>query len=50
VPSDADDIAVPLPTGPLALYRTKLEGPYSDPPELIEKNVDGTAVVIPTAR
>lgn len=49
VPSDADDIAVPLPTGPLALYRTKLEGPYSDPPELIVKNVDGAAVVIPTA-
>ncbi len=50
VPSDADDVAVPLPTGPLALYRTKLEGPYSDPPELIVKDVDGAAVVIPATR
>jgi len=42
-----DDVAVPPPTGPLALYRAKLDGPYDTPPILVIKVVDGAAVWIP---
>ncbi len=45
---EMDDVAVPLPTGALALYRTKLEGPYSEKPALVMATVDGAAAVIPT--
>jgi len=43
----ADDVEVAPPTGPLALYRTRLEGAFTDPPALIVKVVDGAAVWIP---
>jgi hypothetical protein len=42
-----DDVEVPPPTGPLALYRTRLEGAFTDAPALIVKVVDGAAVWIP---
>jgi len=41
------DVAVALPTGPLSLYRTKLEGAFTDAPVLIVKVVDGAAVWVP---
>jgi len=48
-PSDepAEDVSVPLPSGPLALYRTRLEGAYTDSPTLLVKIVDGAAVWVP---
>ncbi|HEU0029749.1 MAG TPA: hypothetical protein VFQ53_03880 [Kofleriaceae bacterium] len=45
-PAD-DDVAVAPPSGPLSLYRAKLDGPYDTPPELVTKNVDGAAVWVP---
>jgi hypothetical protein len=42
-----DDVAVPPPTGPLSLYRAKLDGPYTEAPVLLVKLVDGAAVWIP---
>ncbi|HVK85808.1 MAG TPA: hypothetical protein VM513_16930 [Kofleriaceae bacterium] len=42
-----DDVEVAPPTGPLALYRTTLAGPYSTAPALIVRVVDGAAVWIP---
>lgn len=45
--SVTDDVEVAPPTGPLALYRTTLAGPYSLAPALIVKVVDGAAVWIP---
>ncbi len=42
-----DDVEVAPPTGPLALYRTRLEGAFNDPPALIVKVVDGAAVWVP---
>ena len=42
-----DDVAVPPPTGPLALYRAKLDGPYTETPVLLVKLVEGAAVWIP---
>ena len=42
-----DDVAVALPTGPLALYRAKLDGPYDAAPIVVTKNVDGAAVWVP---
>jgi len=45
-----EDVAVALPTGPLALYRGKLEsGPYTAAPVAIVKIVDGAAVWVPGA-
>ncbi len=44
-----DDVEVAPPTGPLALYRTRLEGAFTDPPTLIVKVVDGAAVWVPAA-
>ncbi len=41
------DVAVPLPSGPQSLYRTKLEGAFTDAPVLIVKVVDGAAVWVP---
>jgi hypothetical protein len=45
--ASAEDTAVPPPSGPLALYRAKLEGAFTDPPILVDKIVDGAAVWIP---
>ncbi len=42
-----DDVAVALPSGPLALYRAKLDGPFDAAPIAVTKNVDGAAVWIP---
>jgi hypothetical protein len=42
-----DDVAVPPPTGPLSLYRAKLDGPYTEAPTLLIQLVDGAAVWIP---
>lgn len=44
-----DDVEVSPPSGPLALYRTRLEGAFTDPPALIAKVVDGAAVWVPAA-
>jgi hypothetical protein len=42
-----DDVEVAPPSGPLALYRTQLEGAFTTAPVLIVKNLDGAAVWIP---
>jgi len=42
-----DDVEVAPPSGPLALYRTKLAGPFSEAPARIVSVVDGAAVWIP---
>ncbi len=44
-----DDVSVPPPSGPLALYRARLEGAYTDRPTLLVKVVDGAAVWVPAA-
>jgi len=42
------DVAVAPPTGPLALYRVRLEGSaYTEPPVLVARVVDGAAVWVP---
>ncbi len=41
------DVAVAPPSGPLSLFRGKLDGPFTDPPILVVKVVDGAAVWIP---
>jgi hypothetical protein len=46
-PREVDDVAVAPPTGPLSLYRAKLDGPYTDAPTLLVKLVDGAAVWVP---
>jgi hypothetical protein len=44
----APDVYVAPPTGPLALYRVRLEGsPYTESPALVTKIVDGAAVWVP---
>jgi hypothetical protein len=43
------DVAVPPPTGPLSLFRTQLEGPFTNSPALVVKSVDGAAVWVPAA-
>lgn len=42
-----DDVAVPPPSGPLALYRAELGGAFTKSPALIVKVVEGAAVWIP---
>jgi hypothetical protein len=42
-----DDVAVPPPSGPLALYRAKLEGAHTEAPALVVRVVEGAAVWIP---
>ncbi len=42
-----DDVPVALPTGPLALYRGRLDGLYDSAPILVTKIVDGAAVWVP---
>jgi hypothetical protein len=47
-PTAPADVDVPPPTGPLALFRVRLEGsPYTEPPALVTKLVDGAAVWVP---
>ena len=48
-PGDAgDDVAVPPPSGPLSLFRARLEGSaYTESPALVVKIVDGAAVWVP---
>ena len=45
--AQVDDVEVAPPTGPLALYRTRLEGAFNDAPALLVKVVDGAAVWVP---
>jgi hypothetical protein len=42
-----DDVEVAPPSGPLALYRVRLEGAFNDAPTLLVKIVDGAAVWLP---
>lgn len=42
-----DDVPVPLPTGPLSLYRAELDGAFTKSPPLVARDVDGAAVWIP---
>jgi hypothetical protein len=43
-----DDVAVPPPSGPLSIFRAKLEGSaFTESPPLIVKVVDGAAVWVP---
>jgi hypothetical protein len=43
-----DDVAVPPPSGPLSLFRARLEGSaFTESPALIVKIVDGAAVWVP---
>ncbi len=43
-----DDVAIPPPTGPLALYRVRLEGSaFTETPILVTKVIDGAAVWVP---
>jgi hypothetical protein len=46
----ADDVSVAPPTGPLALYRVRLDGAFTDRPTLLVKIVDGAAVWVPASR
>lgn len=41
---EAAPAAAGLPSGPLSLYRAKLNGPYTEKPALVETVVDGAAV------
>lgn len=45
-PAD-DDVSVAPPSGPLSLYRLRLEGAFTDRPTLLVKVVDGAAVWVP---
>ncbi len=46
-PEETIDVAVAPPSGALALYRGKLDGPYTETPVLLVKIVDGAAVWVP---
>jgi hypothetical protein len=46
-PPATDDVSVAPPTGPLSLYRLRLEGAFTDRPTLLVKVVDGAAVWVP---
>jgi hypothetical protein len=41
------DVPIPPPTGPLALFRAELAGPFTNSPVRIVKVVDGAAVWVP---
>ncbi|MEO7733972.1 MAG: hypothetical protein ABIY55_23615 [Kofleriaceae bacterium] len=45
-----DDVSVAPPSGPLALYRVRLDGAFTDRPTLLVKVVDGAAVWVPASR
>jgi len=46
---ELDEVAVPLPKGPLSLYRARLAGAFTDPPALVETVIDGAALWLPEA-
>jgi hypothetical protein len=46
-PPAIDDVSVAVPSGPLSLYRLRLEGAFTDRPSLLVKVVDGAAVWVP---
>ncbi len=46
-PPATDDVSVAVPSGPLSLYRLRLEGAFTDRPTLLVKVVDGAAVWVP---
>jgi hypothetical protein len=46
-PPAIDDVSVAVPSGPLSLYRLRLEGAFTDRPSLLVKVVDGPAVWVP---
>jgi hypothetical protein len=46
-PPPIDDVSVAPPSGPLSLYRMRLEGAFTDRPTLLVKVVDGAAVWVP---
>lgn len=46
-PPTIDDVSVAVPSGPLSLYRLRLEGAFTDRPTLLVKVVDGAAVWVP---
>lgn len=48
-PPAEDDVSVAPPSGPLSLFRIRLEGAYTDKPTLVVKVVDGAAVWVPGA-
>jgi hypothetical protein len=39
-----DDVPLPPPSGPLALFRAELEGAFTKTPQLVTRDVDGAAV------
>jgi hypothetical protein len=41
------DVPVALPSGPLSLYRARLDGAFVDPPLVVEREVEGAAVWVP---
>ena len=45
-----DDVTVAPPSGPLSLFRVRLEGAFTDRPALLVKVIDGAAVWVPKAR
>ena len=45
-----DDVSVAPPSGPLALYRVRVDGAFTDRPTLLVKVVDGAAVWVPAGR
>jgi hypothetical protein len=47
-PPASDDVGVAPPGGPLALYRLRLDGAFTDRPTLLVKVVDGAAVWLPS--
>lgn len=49
LPTVADDVNVAPPAGPLALYRVRLEGAFTDRPTLLVKVIDGAAVWVPAS-
>ena len=49
-PPANDDVSVAPPTGPLSLYRLRLEGAFTDKPTLLVRVVDGAAVWVPRAK
>lgn len=48
-PPSNDDVSVAPPSGPLSLYRVRLEGAFTDKATLLVKVVDGAAAWVPRA-
>ncbi len=48
-PPATDDVSVAPPSGPLSLFRVRLEGAFTDRPALLVKVVDGAAVWVPSS-